>query len=107
MLRPKRTAADVEAIRRNAALAGVDVRVQPDPDTEVWPEHAEVMEVFVAMGTQVNVAPTGAVLGYSYPSLLAVMDAHQVPACARRQMLADFRVLEAEALTLMRERARG
>lgn len=65
------------------------------------------MEVFVAMGTQINVAPTGAVIGYSYPSLLAVMDAHQVPTSARRQMLSDFRVLEAEALTMMRERARG
>ena len=83
------------------------MRVQPDPDTEVWPDHWEVQQVFVAMGTQVNVAPTGAVIGYSYPALLAVMDAHQVPTSARRQMLSDFRVLEAEALTLMRERARG
>ena len=83
------------------------MRVQPAPDTEVWPEHWEVMEVFVAMGTQVNVAPTGAVIGYSYPSLLAVMDAHQVPAPERRQMLDDFRVIEAEAVKLMRERARG
>jgi hypothetical protein len=81
--------------------------VQPDPDTEVWPEHWEVMEVFVAMGTQIHVAPTGAVVGYSYPALLAVMDAHQVPAAERRQMLDDFRVIEAEALTLMRERVRG
>lgn len=65
------------------------------------------MEVFVAMGSQINVAPTGAVIGYSYPSLLAVMDAHQVPAPERRQMLDDFRVIEAEAVKLMRERARG
>lgn len=83
------------------------MRVQPAADTEVWPEHWEVMEVFVAMGTQVNVAPTGAVIGYAYPSLLAVMDAHQVPAPERRQMLDDFRVIEAEAVKLMRERARG
>lgn len=81
--------------------------MQPAADTEVWPEHWEVMEVFVAMGTQVNVAPTGAVIGYAYPSLLAVMDAHQVPAPERRQMLDDFRVIEAEAVKLMRERARG
>lgn len=65
------------------------------------------MEVFVAMGTQINVAPTGAVLGYSYPSLLAVMDAHQVPVSARRQMLADFRVMEHEAVALMRDKSRG
>ncbi len=83
------------------------MRVQSDPDTEVWPDHWEVQQVFVAMGTQVNVAPTGAVVGYSYPALLAVMDAHQVPAAERRQMLDDFRTIEAEALTLMRERARG
>lgn len=83
------------------------MRVQSDPDTEVWPDHWEVQQVFVAMGTQVNVAPTGAVIGYSYPALTAVMDAHQVPAPERRQMLDDFRVIEAEALTLMRERARG
>ena len=52
----------VQATAQTTALAGVDVRVQPAPDTEVWPEHWEVMEVFVAMGTQINVAPTGAVL---------------------------------------------
>lgn len=65
------------------------------------------MEVFVAMGSQINVAPTGAVIGYSYPALTAVMDAHQVPAPERRQMLDDFRVIEAEAVQLMRERVRG
>ncbi len=83
------------------------MRVQSDPDTEVWPDHWEVQQVFVAMGTQVNVAPTGAVIGYSYPALTAVMDAHQVPAAERRQMLDDFRVIEAEAVQLMRERVRG
>lgn len=83
------------------------MRVQSDPDTEVWPDHWEVQQVFVAMGTQVNVAPTGAVIGYSYPALTAVMDAHQVPAPERRQMLDDFRVIEAEAVQLMRERVRG
>jgi len=36
-----------------------------------------------------------------------VMDAHQVPAAERRQMLDDFRVIEAEAVQLMRERVRG
>jgi hypothetical protein len=62
------------------------------------------MEVMEAMSTQLNFAGMGAVLGYRYEALPAVMDFLQVPAAERGDLFACFRVMEGEVTRALRER---
>ena len=104
MVHPGRSAADVAAIRRNAARAGVLVQVAPDPDTEVWPDHWAPMKVMNAMATQWNVSQTGVAIGLRYEALPVVLDLLEVPKDERRALFGDLQVLEAEMRKAMKER---
>lgn len=59
--------------------------------------------VFEAMGTQWRVGPSGAT-GLDYGALPAVMDLLAVPQDQRRQVFADVRVMESEAISVMHKR---
>nr|DAU22189.1 MAG TPA: protein of unknown function DUF1799 [Caudoviricetes sp.]DAV07392.1 MAG TPA: protein of unknown function DUF1799 [Caudoviricetes sp.] len=45
--------------------------------------------------------------GLDYAALTAVMDFHGIPAKKRRRLFDDIRLMEAEALEVMKERADG
>lgn len=97
---------DRAAMAREAAALGLAAEFdEPEPDVEVYPEHWESLSVFAAMGTQINVAGMGGVIGYRYEALPVVLDIHGIPVDRRRDVFDDFRVLEAETVRLIRERS--
>lgn len=52
------------------------------------------MQLFCAAGTQINVAPSGAVLGFRYEALPAIWAALAFGRRRRRQSFLDLRVME-------------
>lgn len=92
---------DDDAIRANAAAAGLRIELQPDPGTEVWPEHWTVMGVAVRMMSQLNVGMNG-VIGMRYEALPVILDAMQVPAADRLAVIDDLRVIEMEVVRQVR-----
>ena len=83
---------------------GPIVEAQP---VEVWPEHWQSMEVFAAMGSQVNVAGMGGVIGYRYEALPVVLECLGIAPADRREVFLNFRTLEVEAVRLLNERRNG
>lgn len=83
---------------------GPIVEAQP---LEVWAEHWSALEVAIAMQSQMSVTGMGAVLGYRYEALPAVMDLIDVPLDVRREMFANLRVIEAEVVRLIGQRRNG
>ena len=72
----------------------------------VWPCNWRAARLFIAAGTQWRVGMAGAT-GLDYAALTAVMDFHGIPAKKRRRLFDDIRLMEAEALEVMKERADG
>ena len=69
---------------------------------EVWPDNLTVVNVFVAMSTQWQVGPGGAI-GMIYSSLEPVLRLNGVPRKEWAELFNDFRVMEAAALEQIRE----
>lgn len=70
---------------------------------ELWPDTEVSFMVFEAMGSQWRVGPGGAT-GLDYGALPAVMDLLAVAQDQRRQVFADVRVMESEAISVMHKR---
>lgn len=68
----------------------------------VWPDNLLAVNTFVAMSTQWRVGAVGAT-GLDYNALPIVMRMIGVPAQERANVFDDIRIMEDEALTLMRE----
>lgn len=94
---------DEAAIRRNAEAAGLRITLPPEPDTEVWPENWQVMEVAVRMSSQLNVG-MGGVVGLRYESMPVVLDLLNVPAADRLDVFDGLRVVESEIVRLLAEK---
>lgn len=94
---------DDDAIRRNAAAAGLRVELKPEPATEVWPDNWAVMEVAVRMLSQLNVGMAG-VVGMRYEALPVIFDVLEVPQAERRCVLDGLRVVEGEVVRLINEK---
>jgi len=70
---------------------------------EIWPDNEVAVDVFIAMTTQWNVGPAGAV-GLNYASLAEVWRRLKVPVSMRDGVFDDLRVMEGAALKKMREK---
>lgn len=70
---------------------------------EVWPEHWTAYQVFLAMGTQWRIGPSGPT-GLEYQSLPIVMEMLDVDQAERAELFGQIRVMEYEALSVMNER---
>lgn len=99
---------DVRAIEQDAAALGLRAEgLVEAADLEVWPEHWYAKEVAGAMGTQMNVAPMGGMIGYRYEALPAVMRFVGVPAAERAHTFLCLRVIENETVRLINGRRHG
>lgn len=89
--------------RENARAMGIILEMPEEEPYEVWPECADSLEVFLACDTQWMVNEwSGTAVGIRYEALPAVMDMLDVE--DRRQVFADVRVCEAEALRVQHAR---
>lgn len=91
--------------RKDAALLGILLEAEPEPEFEVWTECVDSLELFLAMNTQWKVdGMSGTVMGLDYQALASVMDMMGV--ADRKQAFNDIRVMESEALRVYRARAK-
>lgn len=99
-----RSAEDREAIARNAAIAGLRIEIEPEPEPviEVWPDHWQPYEVADSMTTQLNIGMAG-VIGWRYEALPMVFRAVGVTLAQQREMWGDLRVIEKAVVAAMRE----
>lgn len=72
------------------------------PDDGIWPENETAVAVFAAMGTQWRVGNAGPI-GLDYAALPAVLRLTGVPRAEWADAFECVRVMEAEALVVMRE----
>jgi hypothetical protein len=73
------------------------------PETEIWPDNARAVDVFVAMSTQWRIGAVGAV-GLDYNVLPLVLQMLDIPTSERNDLFESLRVMEESALTTMRNR---
>jgi hypothetical protein len=91
--------------QESAAAFGLALQHTPD-ETEVWPECAESVELFLSLATQWRIEPmSGSVLGLDYAAARAAMDMLGVD--DKRQAFQDLRIMEAEVIRLVQERNHG
>jgi hypothetical protein len=105
MMQPGKSAADVEATRRNAAAAGFLVEVQPDPETEVYPDHWVPLQVVQSLATQWRIGQSGKFIGLRYEAMPLVFSMLGVPRADRPDVFSVVQRLESEVLTIVRSRA--
>lgn len=75
-----------------------------DETVEIWPENWLAFEVFAAMQTQWRAGMNGAT-GLDYAALEPVMRLHGIPKRKRAEVFEAVRLMEGEALAVMREKA--
>lgn len=68
----------------------------------MWPENFAAVELFVKLGTQWRMGPTGPI-GLDYGCLPAVMRLEQIPRGEWSDLFDAIRVMEAAALDEMRK----
>jgi len=68
----------------------------------IWPENWPAVRVFEAMSTQWRMGPVGPI-GLDYSALPAVMRLCSVPAAERTDTFECVRILEDEAMKVLRE----
>ena len=74
-----------------------------EPETfAIWPEHLDVLEMFLRCQTQWRAGPNG-VLGLDYGVVLELCRLYDVQ--DRKQLLSDLQVMEGHALQLIAEAA--
>lgn len=71
---------------------------------ELWVENIQTVDVFLAMTSQLNVGGMGAIIGFNYASLPAVLDLLQVSAEERRDVFHGLRVMERAAVKMINTR---
>ena len=72
------------------------------PPVDVWPEHTAALRLFMRCGTQWRTSMAGYV-GLDYNVVLSLMDRMRLDDEAHEQLLDDVRVMEDEALRVIRE----
>lgn len=65
-----------------------------------------VLCLFDENATQWRVGFNGA-YGLDYQAVRASMDDHEIPACDRMEVMAQLRIMESEALKIMKENEHG
>jgi hypothetical protein len=70
-------------------------------ETEAWPETWAAARVLSAMSGQWVMGPMGGVLGLRYEALPVVMRYLEVQKKDRRDVFADLRIMEMEAVGLL------
>lgn len=65
------------------------------------------MQLFCAVATQINVAPSGAVLGFRYEALPAIWAALGFGGRRRRQSFLDLQVMERAMVDVLNKRKAG
>lgn len=87
-----------------AAVWGLTAEEAAGPPIEIWPCNLHAHNVMQAMRTQWNYT-MGAVVGLVYSSLPEIWRRMGVPAKDRDRVFEQIRVMEDEALTVMRKKA--
>lgn len=70
---------------------------------DVWPDNTTSVNVFIAMLTQWRAGAMG-VLGFDYSALPVVLECSEVPRDQWPQVFDDIRVMEDEALRILRSK---
>lgn len=96
--------ASTEAADSLAAF-GLKLEGADKDDVECWPDNWQALQVFDAMSTQWNVGAESVVIGLRYEALPFVMQALGVKAKNRKELLAELRVMEKEALEMFNQRS--
>ncbi|MBE0615140.1 MAG: DUF1799 domain-containing protein [Burkholderiales bacterium] len=86
-----------------AASWGLTVDEAGGDATQIWPDNAMAVDVFIAMSTQWRVGYVGAT-GLDYAALPMVMRMAGVLPGDRREVFDQVRVMEDAALSLMRKK---
>lgn len=80
--------------------------VESAATTEIWPESAEPFGLFSQMLTQWRTGMSGPT-GLDYAALPAIFDMNDIAPARRRQAFDDLRVMESEALAVMRQQQKA
>lgn len=75
------------------------------PKVEVWPENEQAVKVFEALSSQWRMGPAGPV-AIDYCAIPPVFDLLGVERSEWSQLFHDLRVMEAEAINLIRSKRR-
>lgn len=94
------TSQDIAALGMPAGMLDC-VSVEPDV-VHVWPEHWQALGLFDALSTQWRIGYSGAT-GLDYGAICAVFDLVGVPDTDRAERFEELRIMEGEALKVMRE----
>lgn len=84
------------------ARGAVQVLGDAAPDVPIWPCNLDAFQIAEATRTQWRIGMAGPV-GMDYACLPAVMDLVGIPIERRREVFAQMREVEAEALRVMRD----
>lgn len=82
-----------------AALGLTEADFDDEPPFLIWPDNAQALKVFIAMGTQWTE------MGLVYASLPEVWRRTKTPIGDRDRVFSDIRVMEAEVLKFNAEQA--
>lgn len=73
-----------------------------DDDLEIWPDNWPVVRVFGDLLTQWRVGP-GGLIGLDYNVIPLMFTMLDVPCVQQKSIFHDLRIMEAEALAVVRE----
>lgn len=90
------------ATAAEAAQFGLTLEEAQGDAVEIWPDNMLAVNCFIGMSTQWRVGMSGAT-GLDYNALPFVMRSTGVKPADRNDVFADLRILEDEALAVMRE----
>lgn len=88
------------------AYWGLTLEDVADPTVDVWPDNWPAVSLFVSLATQWRVGPGGAT-GLDYAALPFVLRIQRIPRADWSDAFDALRVMEIEALNIMREKANG
>lgn len=99
---------DTASRRKGLAVLGLDWVLEEAPEAvDVWPDAWAAVELFDALGSQWQVAPSGQLIGLRYEALPVVMDLHAIHGTERRrQMFDDMRTMESAVRAMINEQAK-
>lgn len=87
-----------------AARFGLTVE-EASPVAFYWPDNAAALRMFSQLFTQWRTGVNGPI-GLDYTAIVSLMDLHAIPEPERLDLFADLRVLEDEALRVIRAKAK-
>lgn len=86
--------------------AGVDffgqfAKQQQEAEYTLWPDSAQSYNLFTSMLTQLNVGPSGQIIGLRYEALYPLLDRTAKDAAEWNDIFADIRAMEMAAIEEM------